>query len=69
MHDHGVCDTVMNMNALDGRLVLVNARVLDDLLEMARLASERLPETDPLASSLRGSVAQVRLGAVMEPEL
>ena len=55
------------MNALDGRLVVVNARDLDDLLELARLASERLPLGDPITTSLRGACAQVRVGAVPEP--
>lgn len=69
MRTRAVCDTVTPMNALDGRLVVVNARHLDDLLEMARLAVDRLPDTDPLASHLRGAVAQVRLGAVLEPDV
>jgi len=57
------------MNALDGRLVVVNARHLDDLLELSRLASERLPDGDPLATNLRGATAQVRFGAVLEPDI
>lgn len=55
------------MNALDGRLVVVNARDLDDLLELSRVAADRLPDGDSIASNLRGAAAQVRCGAVMEP--
>ena len=55
------------MNTLDGRLVVVSARDLDDVLELARVASDRLPEHDPIASNLRGAIAQVRTSAVMEP--
>jgi hypothetical protein len=48
-------------------LVLVPARRLDDLLELARLAAERLGDSDPIASALRGSAAQVRSDAILEP--
>lgn len=54
------------MNSTD-RLVLVPATQLDDLLELARLAVDRLPETDPLRSCLLGSVAGVRSAALSEP--
>ena len=57
------------MSALDGHMVVVNARHLDDLLELSRLASERLPDGDPLATNLRGATAQVRFGAVLEPDI
>lgn len=49
------------------RFALVPAGQLDDLLELSRLAVDRLPETDPLASALRGATAQVRIAAVLEP--
>jgi hypothetical protein len=49
------------------RLVLVPATALDDLLELARLASDRLPEQDPLVLPLRGSIGQVRSTALPEP--
>lgn len=55
------------MNALDGKAVLVPATLLDDLLELARLAADRLPEDDSLASNLRGQAASVRHSAVLEP--
>lgn len=55
-----------NMNALDGRLVLVPADQLDDLLELARIATERLPD-DQLSKSLRAAVSQVRLSQLVEP--
>ncbi len=56
------------MNALDGRMVVVPASVVDDLTELSRLAADRLEHLDPaLAGSLRGSAAQVRLTVVHEP--
>jgi len=56
------------MNALDGRMVVVPASVVDDLTELSRLAADRLEVLDPaLAGSLRGSAAQVRLTVVHEP--
>ena len=58
---------VAPMNTLDGRLLVVPARPLDDLLELARIATERLPEHDPVASSLRGAIGQVRSSLVPEP--
>lgn len=48
------------------RLVLVPARQLDDLAELARLASNRLD--DPvLADALRGAIAGLTNVAVAEP--
>ena len=47
-------------------LVLVPASILDDLLELARLAADRIGE-DPLANALRGSTAEVRCSLLMEP--
>lgn len=55
-----------SMYAIDGRLVLVPADQLDDLLELARIATERLPE-DQLARSLRAAISQVRLSRSVEP--
>lgn len=49
------------------RFALVPVDQLDDLLELARLAADRLPETDPLVTALRGSAAAVRSLAVLEP--
>lgn len=50
------------------RHVVVPAWDLDDLTELARLASERLELLDPsLAMSLRGTAAEVRQRAVLEP--
>jgi len=54
------------MNALDGRLVLVPADQLDDLLELARIATDRLPD-DQLSRSLRAAIGQVRLSQLVEP--
>lgn len=53
------------MNTTDA-IVLVKARTLDDLTELARLAVERLPESDPLVTALRGAIAQVRTESVAE---
>jgi len=55
-----------SMNALEGRLVLVRADQLDDLLELTRLACDRLPD-DQLARSLKASLGQVRLSQLIEP--
>jgi len=49
------------------RFALVPAGQLDDLLELSRMAVDRLPDTDPLTSALRGAAAQVRAVAVLEP--
>lgn len=61
------CAILSSVSISTDRLVLVPAAQLDDLLELARLLAERLPETDSLASALRGSTAQVRSVAVLEP--
>lgn len=55
-----------SMYAIDGRLVLVPADQLDDLLELARITIERLPD-DQLARSLRAAISQVRLSRLVEP--
>ena len=55
------------MNGIRDRHVIVSAGQLDDLVELASLAAQRLPETDPLTSALRGSIAQVRSESVLEP--
>lgn len=49
------------------RLVVVPAALLDDLLELARLAVDRLDRDDPLRSALAGSVGAVRTTATLEP--
>lgn len=61
------CVMMVAVDTSTDRFVLVPHRELDDLLELSRLAAERLPDTDPLASALRGSRAQVRSIAVLEP--
>ena len=55
------------VNASTDRYALVPAGQLDDLLELSRMAVDRLPDTDPLTSALRGATAQVRVAAVLEP--
>jgi len=57
---------VNGMKALDSRLVLVPVGRLDDLLELSRLAAERLPN-DPVGSALRGAAAEVRASSLIEP--
>lgn len=53
---------------LADRCVAIPVRDLDDLAELARIASDRLEGLDPsLAVSLRGSAAQARAVAVLEP--
>lgn len=56
-----------SMYASTDRLVLVPATQLDDLLELARLGADRLPEHDPLRLSLVGSIGAVRACALPEP--
>ena len=55
------------MYASTDRLVLVPAAQLDDLCELARLAAERLPSSDPVRSLLGAAAAEVRYGAILEP--
>lgn len=63
------CDTLFGMNTPLDRQVLVPASRLDELLELARIASERLDPADALCMALRGAAADVRALAVLEPEL
>lgn len=49
------------------QLVLIPAAQLDDLLELARLAAERIPDPDPLRAALIGAIGAVRLAATIEP--
>lgn len=49
------------------RLVIISAQALDDLLELARMAAERLPQEDALHNALVGSISQVRTSATIEP--
>ena len=58
--------TTMDDLTMNRPLVLVPASILDDLLELARLAADRIGE-DPLANALRGSTAEVRCSLLMEP--
>jgi hypothetical protein len=50
-----------------GRLVVIPAAQLDDLLELSRLAADRLDDIDPLRLALIGAVGAVRLSAIVEP--
>lgn len=58
---------VLSMNRLQGRMVVVNAEQLDDLLELARLAVHRLDPNDQLTRSLASAVSEVRVSSVIEP--
>jgi len=49
------------------RLVIVNARELDDLLELVRLASDRLGD-DSLTDALDGARAAVAQTVTREPD-
>lgn len=52
------------------RLVLVDATTLDDVLELSARLVDRAEEaegSDALTSSLRGSLAQMRVSVVPEP--
>lgn len=59
--------TVEPMDAIQDRLVLVRAGALDEVLELARLAAERLPQDDPLTFALKGTIGQIRSGVLIEP--
>jgi hypothetical protein len=48
-------------------MVLVPMTQLDDLLELARLLADRLPDTDPMRLHLIGASSAVRLSATAEP--
>lgn len=61
-----IMDRLRSMNALEDRMVLVPAGQLDDLLEVSRLASERL-HGDAVGDALRGSAAAVRASSLLEP--
>lgn len=54
------------MVTITDRGVVVRARTLDDLLELVARAAERLPDTDPLTSALRGVAAEVRADAYVD---
>lgn len=58
---------VDRMYAPPGRLVIVPAETLDDLLELSRLAAAQLPLTEPLRHALIGSIAAIRTSITMEP--
>lgn len=55
------------MESTQARLVVVDAKALDEVLELARLLTERLPQTDPLTLALRGAIGQCRADALLEP--
>lgn len=57
----------MNSHTTAGRLVIVPAALLDDMLELARLGIERLDITDPLRPALQGSIAAIRTAGIVEP--
>jgi len=60
--------TISCMDVKDGRPALVPAALLDDLLETVRYAVENGLIDDPvLSDALRGSVAAVRIQAILEP--
>lgn len=56
------------MNALEGRLVIVPADALADLLEVSATAAGRLSATDAaLADAITGASARVRTELLREP--
>lgn len=50
------------------RPVLIPAGTLDDVLSMASMAADRLPQNDALTMALRGAVAEARCGLVVAPQ-
>jgi hypothetical protein len=52
---------------LENRLVVVPADRLDDLLELSRLAADRIPESDDLGRMIRSTAADIRQRALLEP--
>lgn len=57
---------MVGMEMTEDRMVVVSARQLDDLLELARRASDRL-SGDPVGSALSGARAEVLRSALLEP--
>lgn len=53
------------------RHVLVRAKALDELVQLAEIAAERLdtgdPGVDSLRGALRGAAAEVRTHSLLEP--
>lgn len=49
------------------KLVVVDANALDDLLELVRVAIDRLNAEDDLARCLRGVAADIRTRSLLEP--
>ena len=56
----------LNDSAVRGRLVIVPAEALDDLIELARLAVGRLDQNDPLTKALNGAAAQVSASMILD---
>lgn len=46
--------------------VIVGAKSLDDMLELARLAAARLGDEDPLAKQIKGVTAELRTHSRLE---
>lgn len=46
--------------------VIVGAKSLDDMLELARLAAARLGDEDPLAKQIQGVTAELRTHSRLE---
>ena len=55
------------MEDVTDRAVIVQARALDDVLELTSRALDRLDPTDPLTLALRGALGQLRADAILEP--
>jgi hypothetical protein len=56
---------------MNDRQVLVGARSLDELIQLAEIAADRLDTGDPgmdsLRDALRGAAAEVRTHSLLEP--
>lgn len=55
-----------SVDTTQDRLVIVSARLLDDLLELSRIAADRIGD-EPVASALNGARAQVLASALSDP--
>lgn len=60
------CGTVPFMESIADSVILVPARALDDLAELASRLADRADPNDALVMALRGAIGQVRSGSVIE---
>lgn len=65
--ERGKVGDVEHDASLTDRAIIVQARSLDDLLELSQRAADRLDPTDPLTMALRGAIGQTRADLIVDP--